>query len=65
MTNSEDQHCFQQLCQEMGLAMSAVFQRGSLLMKEGTPLEITSSQVRRQIAVIEECHKQNPLPQMQ
>jgi len=26
----------------------------------GTPLEITPEQVRRQIAVIEECHKQNP-----
>lgn len=28
---------------------------------EGAPLEVTPRQVRRQIAVIEECHKQNPL----
>ena len=28
----------------------------------GTPLEVTLEQVRRQIAVIEECHRQNPLP---
>ena len=28
---------------------------------DGTPLEITTQQVRQQIAVIEECHRQNPL----
>ncbi|MGI6082048.1 MAG: Gfo/Idh/MocA family protein [Limnochordia bacterium] len=28
---------------------------------EGAPLEITPQQVRQQIAVIEECHRQNPL----
>ncbi len=27
----------------------------------GTPLEVTPEQVRQQIAVIEECHRQNPL----
>ena len=29
-------------------------------LTEGAPLEITPEQVRRQIAVIEECHRQNP-----
>ena len=29
---------------------------------KGTPLEVQISQVRRQIAIIEECHRQNPLP---
>ncbi|MBO4304055.1 MAG: Gfo/Idh/MocA family oxidoreductase [Lentisphaeria bacterium] len=28
----------------------------------GAPLKVTWEQVRRQIAVIEECHRQNPLP---
>ena len=32
-------------------------------LTEGAPLEVTLEQVRRQIAVIEECHRQNPLPQ--
>jgi scyllo-inositol 2-dehydrogenase (NADP+) len=30
-------------------------------LTEGAPLEITPQQVRQQIAVIEECHRQNPL----
>lgn len=30
-------------------------------LTEGAPLEITPEQVRQQIAVIEECHRQNPL----
>jgi scyllo-inositol 2-dehydrogenase (NADP+) len=30
-------------------------------LTEGAPLEVTPQQVRQQIAVIEECHKQNPL----
>ncbi len=30
-------------------------------LTEGTPLEVTLEEVRQQIAVIEECHKQNPL----
>lgn len=29
-------------------------------LTEGRPLEITVEQVRRQVAVIEECHRQNP-----
>jgi predicted dehydrogenase len=29
---------------------------------DGRPLAVTPAQVRRQIAVIEECHRQNPLP---
>jgi scyllo-inositol 2-dehydrogenase (NADP+) len=29
-------------------------------LTEGAPLEVTPEQVRRQIAVIEECHRQNP-----
>jgi len=33
-------------------------------LTEGTPLEITPQQVRQQIAVIEECHRQNPLSRM-
>jgi len=32
------------------------------VLAEGGELEITPQQVRRQIAVIEECHRQNPLP---
>lgn len=31
-------------------------------LADGRPLEVTPAQVRRQIAVIEECHRQNPLP---
>lgn len=31
---------------------------------EGAPLVITPEQVRRQIAVIEECHRQNPLSKL-
>lgn len=31
-------------------------------LAEGRPLAVTPAQVRRQIAVIEECHRQNPLP---
>ena len=31
-------------------------------LSEGSVLEVTPAQVRRQIAVIEECHRQNPLP---
>jgi len=31
-------------------------------LTEGAPLVVTPEQVRRQIAVIEECHRQNPLP---
>ncbi len=30
---------------------------------DGVPLEVTPQQVRQQIAVIEECHRQNPLSQ--
>jgi scyllo-inositol 2-dehydrogenase (NADP+) len=30
-------------------------------LTEGAPLEVTPQQVRQQIAVIEECHRQNPL----
>lgn len=30
-------------------------------LTEGAPLEITPQQIRQQIAVIEECHRQNPL----
>ena len=31
-------------------------------LTEGKPLTVTLRQVRRQIAVIEEAHRQNPLP---
>lgn len=33
-------------------------------LTEGAPLVITPQQVRQQIAVIEECHRQNPLSKM-
>jgi predicted dehydrogenase len=33
-------------------------------LTEGTPLEITPMQVRQQIAVMEECHRQNPLSRL-
>lgn len=32
---------------------------------EGAPLTVTMEQVKRQIAVIEECHRQNPMPKAQ
>ncbi len=32
-----------------------------MTLTEGKPLEVTPQQVRQQIAVIEECHRQNPL----
>jgi scyllo-inositol 2-dehydrogenase (NADP+) len=32
------------------------------VLTQGEPLLITTDQVRRQIEVIEECHRQNPLP---
>lgn len=31
----------------------------------GAPLVVTPQQIRQQIAIIEECHRQNPLPQFQ
>lgn len=31
-------------------------------LTEGTPIEVQLSQIRRQIAIIEECKRQNPLP---
>ena len=34
------------------------------VLAEGAPLEITPEQVRRQIVVIEECHRQNPLSKL-
>ena len=33
-------------------------------LTEGAPLAVPISDVRLQIAVIEECHRQNPLPRM-
>jgi len=33
-------------------------------MTQGAPLEVTLPQVRRQIAVIEQCHRQNPLSRL-
>jgi len=50
----------------MFLTMSKAFYE--MLYKtltEGAPLEITPEQVRRQIAVIEECHRQNPLSRIE
>ena len=29
---------------------------------KGTPIKVKLSQIRRQIAIIEECHRQNPMP---
>jgi len=34
-------------------------------MVNGAPLEVTLQQVRQQIAVIEECHRQNPMSRME
>jgi hypothetical protein len=31
-------------------------------LTQGEPLEVPPAHVRQQIAVIEECHRQNPLP---
>ena len=33
-------------------------------LTEGKPFFCTLDQVRKQIAIIEECHRQNPLPQL-
>lgn len=30
----------------------------------GKPMEVTLDQIRRQIMIIEECHRQNPFPKM-
>ena len=35
-----------------------------LIQKYGKPMEVTLDQVRRQIMIIEECHRQNPFPKM-
>ena len=32
---------------------------------KGAPLEVPLSQVKRQIRVIEECHRQNPFPKLE
>jgi hypothetical protein len=34
-------------------------------LTESTPLVVTHQQVRQQIAVIEECHRQNPMSRME
>ena len=31
----------------------------------GAPLAVTQQEVRRQIAVIEKCHRQNPMPKLE
>lgn len=41
-------------------AVAAFYQMLYRTLTEGAPLEITPEQVRRQIAVIEECQRQNP-----
>ena len=33
-------------------------------LMNGKPMEVTLDQVRRQIMIIEECHRQNPFPKM-
>lgn len=42
----------------------AYYRRLYRTLTEGLPLDITPQQVRRQIAIIEECHRQNPLPRL-
>jgi hypothetical protein len=45
--------------------MSAQFYRHLYkTLTGGAPLVITPEQVRQQIAVIEECHRQNPLSRL-
>jgi hypothetical protein len=34
-------------------------------LTQGTPLVVTPQQVRRQIAVMEEAHRQNPLSRLE
>ena len=34
------------------------------VLREGAKLEITPQQVRVQVAVVEECHRQNPLSKL-
>lgn len=41
-------------------AVRAFYQMLHRTLTTGAPLEVTPQQVRRQIAVIEECHRQNP-----
>ena len=43
---------------------SAIQMDGYKTLAEGSPLVITPEQVRRQIAVIEEAHRQNPLSKL-
>lgn len=50
--------------QDSGAFSNAVEQYYNMIyayLTEGRPMEITPCQVRQQIAVIEECHRQNPL----
>jgi len=39
-----------------------IYENVHAVLTAGAPLEITLDQVRRQIAILEECHRQNPLP---
>ena len=43
---------------------TAFYRRLHESLVQGLPLDITPQQVRRQIAVIEECHRQNPLSRL-
>ena len=51
----------------MGGKKSSVAQFYDMLHRSlttGAPLEVTLAHVRRQIAIIEECHRQNPPAKM-
>lgn len=39
-----------------------IYENVHAVLTAGAALEITPDQVRRQIAILEECHRQNPLP---
>lgn len=46
-------------------ACNAMYQKLYDSVANGAPLAVTAQQVRRQIAVIEECHRQNPLSRLE
>ncbi|MHB1295508.1 MAG: Gfo/Idh/MocA family protein [Anaerolineae bacterium] len=48
-----------------GTAVKAFYDRLYAVFTAGATLEVTLPQVRQQIAVMEECHRQNPLSQLE
>ena len=47
-----------------GFMSKAYYDHIYAVLREGAKLEITPQQVRVQVAVVEECHRQNPLSKL-